>query len=429
MTQTIINLGTGGAVLNGQNGSSAGADSNDALYLDWTGENYVYLPGVASNSLSVPDEAALDITGDIDIRVQVSMDDWTPAATQILVAKRSTGQWSYQLDVSTAGLLRFQFTEDGSTSVLKSSTVATGLTDETVKWVRATVDVDNGSSGYDVKFWMSDDGVTWTQLGATVTTAGVITLYSGTSVCFVGSRGAPEPTAGKFYRAQVLDGIDGTKVLDIDTSVITSGAATTFTALTGQTVTINRSTAGRKSVAVVSPVWLFGTDDYMEVADNDLLDFGASDSFTVLAVVRQWATPANNGTLVSKREQITQQGYLLRQSGTTFVSIATVHDGTTNYVDSSAAVAASSTLTIHAQVVDRAGQTLTAYQDDTPSGSPTDITAAGSFVNAGELRIGRQSQTGTAYQNFELVAVAVFRRALTAAEISAITAYYQARLS
>jgi hypothetical protein len=77
--------------------------------------------------------------------------------------------------------------------------------------VRVTVDVDNGSSGYDVKFWMSDDGVTWAQLGATVTTAGVITLYSGTSVCFVGSRGLAESIAGKVYRAQIFNGIDGTK--------------------------------------------------------------------------------------------------------------------------------------------------------------------------------------------------------------------------
>jgi hypothetical protein len=69
--QVILNLGTGGSDLNGQNGSTSGADSNDARFLEWPGDNagnYVYLPGVASNYLSVPDEAALDITGDIDIR-------------------------------------------------------------------------------------------------------------------------------------------------------------------------------------------------------------------------------------------------------------------------------------------------------------------------------------------------------------------------
>ena len=84
--QEVENLGWGGSALNAQLGSSSGADSNDPKYLDWDGENYVYLPGVSGNYLSVPDEAALDITGDIDIRVQVAMDDWTPAADQVLVS-------------------------------------------------------------------------------------------------------------------------------------------------------------------------------------------------------------------------------------------------------------------------------------------------------------------------------------------------------
>ena len=116
--------------------------------------------------------------------------------------------------------------------------------------------------------------------------SGNANLGSGTSVHW----SVAIDSQARFYRAQVLDGIDGTTVLDVDTSVVTSGSDTSFPALTGQTVTINRSTSGRKAVAVTHPLWLFGTDDYMEVADNDLIDFGASDSFTVLAVVRQWAT-------------------------------------------------------------------------------------------------------------------------------------------
>ena len=51
----------------------------------------------------------------------------------------------------------------------------------------------------------------------------------------------------------------------IDTSVLKTGAETSFTALTGQTVTITRSTSGRKTAIVTQPCWLFGTDDYMEV--------------------------------------------------------------------------------------------------------------------------------------------------------------------
>lgn len=429
MTQTIVNLGTGGAVLNAQNGSTTGADSNDALFLDWTGRNYVYLSGVASNNMQVPDEAALDITGDIDIRAYVALDDWTPAAANTFLAKYDTGGFSWRWNVASDGLLSFRWTADNTTNNTAVSTVATGITDGTAKWVRVTLDVDNGASGRDIKFFLSDDGVTWTQLGSTVTQAGVTSIFSGTANLRISSQGnATAPAAGKFYRAQIFNGIDGTKVLDVDTSVITSGAATSFTALTGQTVTINRSTAGRKAVAVVSPCWLFGTDDYMEVADNDLIDFGASDSFTVLAVVRQWATPVSNGTLVQKASATNTNGYVLRQDGTTFQVVSTTHDGTNTASEFSAAASAG-LLASWGFTVNRATQLMTVFLNGTAAPSPASTSSVGSLVNSEVFRIGRRAGAGTNYQDFELLAVAVFRRALTPTEISRITAYYQARLS
>lgn len=265
---TVTNAGSAGSLLPTTLGSSTAADSNDPKFLDFTGTNYVYLPGVGGNNLSVPDSASLDIIGDIDLRAQVALDDWTPSVVNTLIAKDEIlTQRSFRLQVLTDGKLVFVWFEDGSATKSATSSVATGITDGTTKWVRATLDVDNGASGNDVKFWTSDNGTTWTQLGATVTTAGVTSIFSGTSKIEIGVRslGGTELLTGKVYRAQIFNGIDGTKVLDVDTSVITAGSQTSFTAVTGQTVTINRSTSGRKTVAVTQPTWLFGTDDYMEV--------------------------------------------------------------------------------------------------------------------------------------------------------------------
>jgi hypothetical protein len=425
-SQTVPNLGTGGTALDARLGSTVASDSNDPTFLAYDGTPYLYLPGVASNYASVPDEAALDITGDIDIRVRVALDDWTPAAVQTLLAKyRSVaGGHSYLLDVTTGGNLRLLASSSGAAATLNvSSTVATGLTDGSVKWCRVTLDADNGAAGNDVKFWLSDDGATWTQLGTTVTTAGTIAMFNSDSVASVGMRsdGISNPAAGKFYRAIVKDGIDGTTVLDIDTSVLTTGAATSFTATTGQTVTINRSTSGRKAVAVVAPCWLLGTDDYMEAADNDLLDFDADDSFTVLAVVRQWGTVVGGGRYVNKGTTSGARWGVFSNTGP--VASGLLNDGSNSGNATGPSVTTGAT-TAAALRVDRTAQTSTAYVNGT-AGSSTSITSVGSVASSEPMRVG--SANGSAYQDFELVAVAVFRRALTVAEISAISTYYASR--
>jgi hypothetical protein len=299
--QAIKNLGWGGAALDATAGSTTAADSNDPLYLPWDGINYVYLPGVISNYLSTPDATALDITGDIDLRALVALDNWTSGATQRIVSKydTTTNQRSYTLFV-TSGVIGLLWSNNGTAFNSTFSTIAPTVTDGTQLWIRATLDVDNGASGSDVKFFTSTNGTTWTQLGTTVTTAGVTSIYSGTAPVEIGSRnvGTTEPLAGKIYRAQILNGIDGVPVLDVDTSVVSTGAATSFTALTGQTVTINRSTSGRKTTCVTHPVWLFGTDDYMEVNNRWLEHAAPSENYVYLTnVTGNYLSVADNPPL------------------------------------------------------------------------------------------------------------------------------------
>jgi hypothetical protein len=423
--QAVTNLGWGGTALNAQLGSAGSADSNDPRYLDWDGENYVYLPGATSNFLSVPDEAALDITGDIDIRVRVALDDWTPAAINYLLNKSSDAtERSYQLQVGTTGTLSLVWSEDGTTNITKTSTVATDVSDGAAKWVRATLDVDNGSSGNDVAFYLSDDGVTWTQLGTTVTTAGVTSVFAGTGNLRVGQgQTGTQLATGKFYRAQVLNGIDGPPVLDIDCSQIGSGSATSFAALTGQTVTVNRSTSGRKTVAVTHPLWLLGTDDYLEVADNDLIDFESAQPFAVVWVGRRWSTFGNTEPFIVKDPDFTTTtvgGYGFR--GTSAGFLFATSDGT---VQSNTTVITYSAgdLTVLAGVTESATSRVP-YLNGTAGITAT--ASLGSLANAEPLRVGRMG-TST-YANFEFVAAAIFRRALTSSEITTITNYYQGRV-
>ena len=376
--QDVTNLGAAGSLLPTTVGSSTAADSNDPIFLAHTGTNYVYTPGVNGNYLSVPDADNLDIVGDMDVRVQVAMDDWTPSSDTALMAKWAGGG-SWILRLQTNGTLVLLWRESGGTTLTKASTASVSATDGTVKWVRATLDVDNGASGNDVKFFTSDNGTAWTQLGTTVTTAGVTNIAVSTFAIQVGiyDNGFGQPAAAKFYRAQIYSDITGTtKVLDVDTSVITAGSATSFTAVTGQTVTINRSTSGRKTVAVTQPTWLFGTDDYMEVnnrymahstaaenyvylsgasgnymsvADNPPLDVTGDIDLQVKVALDDW-TPASGAYLVGKLTSASSQvSYAMRVSaagnfvflwstnGTTLLTATstaanTITDGTTKWV-------------------------------------------------------------------------------------------------
>ena len=424
----VTNLGTGGSTLDAQYGSTGGADSNDPKWLPFAGAPYVYLPGVAGNYLSVPDEAALDVTGDIDIRCHVAMDDWTPGTAQILLAKESSSSnRSYRFYVAgTTGMLAFVRSADGSGITLYTSTAAPTVADGGPLWVRVIRAAASGTA----TFYTSTDGATWVQLGATVAGASG-SIYASTSPVEVGTRagGTTEPLAGKVFRAIVKSGIDGASVLDVDTSVITTGRATSLLAATSQTVSINRSTTGRKSVAVVAPVWLFGADDYMEVADNDLLDLAASDSFTVLAVHRAYATVGTNDALVAKKANstATTAGWALTAGSSTAAQAQLqVGDGAAG----ATAVSGSRTsgaVSVVVAVRDAAADTLTVWLNGTAGAPVTDATT-GSSANAEVLRIGRLSGAGAEYADMELYASAVWRRALTPQEVAAATDWYATRI-
>lgn len=190
--------------------------------------NVIDFPGTTGNYLSTPDSVLNSVTGDIDIRVKAALDDWTPAATNCLLGKSNVSGTarSYYLEI-TNGVLNMQWSVDGTAVIQKQATAAVGFVDGTVGWVRATLDVDNGTGGNDVKFYASSDGITWAQLGATVTTAGVTSIFDSISPVEIGARGGgnSNPLAGKVYYVEVRSGIDGPIVARYDSSaVVVAGA-------------------------------------------------------------------------------------------------------------------------------------------------------------------------------------------------------------
>lgn len=175
----------------------------------------MYLPGVAGHYASAPDSAALSVTGDVDIRAKIAPNSWTPAAAQGLVYKwAGAGSRSYSLYLDTTGKLVGNVTTDGTTGKTATSSAAVTPTSSPL-WVRFTLAVATGASN----FYTSSDGTSWSALGTQQTIAGSPFAIADTdAILAVGmsSNTASNPFTGRIYRAQVLNGIDGTIVFDAD---------------------------------------------------------------------------------------------------------------------------------------------------------------------------------------------------------------------
>ena len=95
------------------------------------------------------------------------------------------------------------------------ATAAAPISDGQRLALRVTLDVNDGGGNRVANFYTAPTiAGPWTQLGATVTTAGAVSIFSGSAVLEVGSNasGTTQMMAGLVYAVEVRDGIDGTVV-------------------------------------------------------------------------------------------------------------------------------------------------------------------------------------------------------------------------
>lgn len=214
-----------------------------------TDQAYVSFPGTSGAYVSTPDSAAVSITGDLDLRVDLSLTDWTPSAGQNVLSKWDVGgtSRSYHLLVATTGELRFQWGNSGGTITDRFSGSVVPFGDGTRGQIRVTLDVDNGAAGHDVKFWTRPAGTDltansgWTQLGSTTTIAGTTSVFDGTASVGIGSSsGTSNMLDGRVYQAAILNGINGTVVAKFDPDEDALIGDTEFlSSTTGETWTVN----------------------------------------------------------------------------------------------------------------------------------------------------------------------------------------------
>lgn len=233
-------------------------------------EGYLSLPGSALNYASTPDSVANSITGDSSMVVEIVPDDYTPAASQYLMAKSaSPANMAQTFFLKSTGHLGFSWLVSVPTIISVESTAS--YTADLGRFVRVDHDVNNGAGGNTVTFYTSHDEVTWTQLGSAVVTAGTTSVFNSSAVLEIGSNnsGFASRFAGKIYSAKLYNGIMGTPVCVFNPSADGNRGNTSLTSsATGEVWTVNQFSSPRAEIIM---------DDAVVIADPFLAFEGRLD--------------------------------------------------------------------------------------------------------------------------------------------------------
>lgn len=423
-SQVAANRGTGGTALDARYGSTTGVDTNDPLLLTHTGTNYLYLPGSGGNFASTPDLAAYSPT-DWDMRVRVALTDWTPGAYQTFISHGwGTGSQSYLFAMDSGNQITLLIEDSGGVEGVTAGTLPT-VTDGNYLDVRVT----RRNSDARVQFFTKSvstalsENTGWTQLG-TDKTMGLNPFNSTSTLQLGATSGGANQMTGRMQRAMLHNGIDGAVVFDADFTANTNQSSFTESSSNAATVTINRSTSGRKAVMVVRPTWLFGTDDYLEVADNALLDIDTNEQMTVIVAHREWATPVANSCFVTKFTGNFDEGWsMLRIAAATHQIRAFLESGASNITAASGTTYSAGSYGLRGIQIDRVAQTALGTEGSTV-GTTTSISGLGTFVNAAALRIGANGGAVGSFTDMELTNVAIFKGTLlSSAQLGQIATY------
>jgi hypothetical protein len=215
-------IGTG--ALGGQPGLLTG----HALLCDGTSGCYA----------STPDAAALDIVGDIDIRIEYQQFQGG-GTNQVPVGKWAfaTNQRSYKLHLTFGVVAALFWSNDGTAELSDASPILPAGIANTM--VRGTLDVVNGANHTSEIFAGSTLGV-GTSLGATTTGANTA-IFNSTAPLTVGAAGTTgtdSPFKGRITKMEIRNGIGGSVVANPNFSAQAPGT-TSFVDGAGLTWTLN----------------------------------------------------------------------------------------------------------------------------------------------------------------------------------------------
>ncbi|WP_431897934.1 hypothetical protein [Nonomuraea sp. bgisy101] len=239
--------------------------------------SYLALDGTTLMRITTPDHASLDITGDIDIRVDCTLGNWR--SSQDLAGKYdivgNQRSWAFYLYADNSGKLGYTWSATGTATTTVLSTKPAPAPGSGRQAVRITHDVNNGAGGNTVVFYTAPTMAgPWTQLGDPVVTAGTTSIFSSSAELELGDNGNLTHPAltGQVHAFELRNGIGGSPVANPDFSIQTPGASSfvdaagrTWTVQVGATIS-NRRWRFHGEIASLPQRWdTTGTDVYVPI--------------------------------------------------------------------------------------------------------------------------------------------------------------------
>jgi hypothetical protein len=203
---------------------------NTPMQITVPGPSYLSLDGDPANFASTPDASALDITGDIDIRIEATIDWYAADLVQNLIGKwiPATNQRSFLFQLANGSAV-FRWSADGATSFFLSTPLP-ALPPRAA--LRVTFDANNGAGGFTGHlYWAPSIDGPWTQFDAndliSTPTASIFNSTSPLAITPNSPAVTPPwlPPDGRIHRAEVRNGINGTVVANPDFTAQTPGTS------------------------------------------------------------------------------------------------------------------------------------------------------------------------------------------------------------
>jgi hypothetical protein len=205
------------------------------------GASYLRIETDQASYAQCPDSSGISITGDMDLQLDLTLDNWQQAqslASKWAQAGGSEKTWFLQLNET--GTLTFAFSPDGSSVDAATSLLPVPIPPLGRMCLRVTYAHSSGT----VTFYTSPPGLSspaWTQLGGAPTFGTSISLFNSTAPLQVGyatDNGSGLPGIfGKVHAMQLLSGIGGTAKASPDFTAQAAGT-TSFTDAQGNTWTV-----------------------------------------------------------------------------------------------------------------------------------------------------------------------------------------------